>query len=771
MMIDYEKWNVVADIIFSQRNLSGDDGTIHCLCSRAFVQDRELYRSDRNAITDLTETGCQEAVGEHEEDQGEDENTEENELIDEEAQLMASMGLPVEFISSSALRRARKRLRNNANHWEAAPDNLNEEDLHSNQGQMDESSVENTTLQFDWFDVGEEPEEEGKPLTPNVQDGWEAYWSQQGENLLWQGWLATHPDSANSAAEPPWDSPDTKVAWEKHASDTFLYYWEQFTYWTAQGWTTDSSSSAPVETEQPGRVAEAGGEGRLQAACHEVEEFGGQPEGSVAGSSEVIHLLGQISLQSDGANQCNLSPQQANRVSGDDEPCDGGNRKRAASSNTERTESRDSKQDRCHQKNTNQLSERRASNSEDDEDDPPGRRDQKVKRSHELDLEENPQMSTEEAWDKLGLKRSHDPMFESVLTFKADRGRQRAGQAGRNRKKHAGGKAACHVNKHIFFPEEGDTTEPKMSKTFQKVQCFLQRVQKENSTDLTDTVDVPAGQSHDPDEASPACQQSEGPGERLEGQMQEEDVGEHTGLELDGTVQLLQTSHQNVFTVEEEEDEVKFRREVYSLDIPDYLVPEVLDDDNIETTGKTGKKKNKKKNKKRRKCGPLPAEIAAEPELAKYWAQRYRLFSRFDEGIKLDHEGWFSVSPEKIAEHIALRVQDGFHSELIIDAFCGVGGNAIQFALTGKRVLAIDIDPVRLALARHNAHVYQVAERIDFVQGDFLQLAPRLRADVVFLSPPWGGPDYLSADVFDIKTMMAPDGYPFFLTKELQLSY
>jgi len=76
-------------------------------------------------------------------------------------------------------------------------------------------------------------------------------------------------------------------------------------------------------------------------------------------------------------------------------------------------------------------------------------------------------------------------------------------------------------------------------------------------------------------------------------------------------------------------------------------------------------------------------------------------------------------------------------------------------------VLAIDIDAVRLDMARHNAAVYSVAERIDFVQGDFLQLAPCLCGDVVFLSPPWGGPDYLTADVFDIRTMMEPDGYPF----------
>lgn len=120
------------------------------------------------------------------------------------------------------------------------------------------------------------------------------------------------------------------------------------------------------------------------------------------------------------------------------------------------------------------------------------------------------------------------------------------------------------------------------------------------------------------------------------------------------------------------------------------------------------KPKKKKKNKQGRKQ-QVPAEMAAEPELAKYWAQRYRLFSRFDEGIKLDRgqyvthtvsqdlhtvsqsgscvsEGWFSVTPERIAEHIALRVDHSFsQAQLIVDAFCGVGGNAIQFALTGKR--------------------------------------------------------------------------------------
>lgn len=52
-------------------------------------------------------------------------------------------------------------------------------------------------------------------------------------------------------------------------------------------------------------------------------------------------------------------------------------------------------------------------------------------------------------------------------------------------------------------------------------------------------------------------------------------------------------------------------------------------------------------------------------------------------------EGWFSVTPEKIAEHIAQRVQGASQALVIVDAFCGVGGNAIQFALTGNTGTAV----------------------------------------------------------------------------------
>lgn len=120
---------------------------------------------------------------------------------------------------------------------------------------------------------------------------------------------------------------------------------------------------------------------------------------------------------------------------------------------------------------------------------------------------------------------------------------------------------------------------------------------------------------------------------------------------------------------------------------------------------------------------------------------------------------------------------------VIIDAFCGCGGNAIQFALHNIKVIAIDLDPVKLHCAKHNAEIYKVQDKVEFIQGDFFQLAPGLKvrtqrkrnvqdyckdkklrlfnflqADGVFLSPPWGGPSYLRSDVFDLETMIPGNG-------------
>ncbi|KAJ3576546.1 hypothetical protein NP233_g349 [Leucocoprinus birnbaumii] len=153
---------------------------------------------------------------------------------------------------------------------------------------------------------------------------------------------------------------------------------------------------------------------------------------------------------------------------------------------------------------------------------------------------------------------------------------------------------------------------------------------------------------------------------------------------------------------------------------------------------------------------PFYNDASQVPEhLQKYFSQRLRYFLLYDKypGCLLDEEGWYSVTPERIADQIAERCR----CDVVLDAFCGVGGNAIAFAKTCERVIALDTNPTRLALARHNAQIYGVADRIEFIQADYISfaqtfLAPgslatpnsRRKIDVVFLSPPWGGPSYLS---------------------------
>lgn len=62
-------------------------------------------------------------------------------------------------------------------------------------------------------------------------------------------------------------------------------------------------------------------------------------------------------------------------------------------------------------------------------------------------------------------------------------------------------------------------------------------------------------------------------------------------------------------------------------------------------------------------------------------------------------------------------------------------------------------------MAKHNAKVYGVDKHIDFIVGDYFDIAPQLKADVVFLSPPWGGPTYLDDKEYDLKKI-EPDIYP-----------
>ncbi|XP_010121707.1 PREDICTED: trimethylguanosine synthase, partial [Chlamydotis macqueenii] len=410
---------------------------------------------------------------------------------------------------------------------------------------------------------------------------------------------------------------------------------------------------------------------------------------------------------------------------------------------------------------------------EDEDGEPPEYRHAKVKRSHELDVDENPVEDPEETCLVLGFKCGTGQKYGGIPDF-THRSVQYLEKKAKIKSKFLDmRKPRKSKNTHIFFTEEPETS-CKKKKTLMKVAEFLKRVNKPEEEATSQTAS-PQGNA----EASSASSDAEDQESAIATQAttlnteNQKPPSSRVALTEPGGSNLEEEAQDAAASgsdgLDARRQERGCGRQLVSLDIPDYLQVETEEISQAVDEKITVKKKEKKRRRRNKiALGAIPAEIAADPELAKYWAQRYRLFSRFDEGIKLDREGWFSVTPEKIAEHIAIRVSQSFNSNVIVDAFCGVGGNAIQFALTSKRVIAIDIDPEKLRLARNNAEVYGVADQIEFVCGDFMVLAANLQADVVFLSPPWGGPDYATAEIFDIQTMICPDGFEIFrLSKKI----
>ncbi|NXA70752.1 TGS1 synthase, partial [Mohoua ochrocephala] len=774
-----------------------------CLC---FYRDRKLYKLGLKGFyvkddNDSTEQASEEENrcpnGRLKVDTNHALDLEEVEL-DSEAELMKSMGLPLQFGGQPAhrdfvatenyrkknnMKIMKKKKKKKKELQQKHEDKMEQECQEETRGGCIQSVSGELALATEQCEMSSTPQAviEGncesseslasETLPSELKEKWEKYWSEYGEGLLWQSWLKKHQELSSSESIPtaePWNSPDTKEEWEQHYSELYWYYWEQFQYWTSQGWTTESSHDNKVEvngvTQETGVLGEmdlvSPGPEHSEVLSLELSHSSTRSEETLPSGaephSEIISGICNLNLNTEEVEQssaaltvaCNGPEEQSSSDSGSQkEPCDGGSRKRRAS---------------CENKSVNQsgVQESCGSNSdekkhhealllhdqdEDEDEEPPEYRHVKVKR-RQLDVDENPVEDPEETCSVLGFKCGTGQKYGGIPDF-THRSVQYLEKKAKLKSKFLDmRKPRKSKNTHIFFTEESVMT-CKKSKTLKKVEMFLKQVGKPEEEDTSQPA-TPQGKA---EALSVSSSDSEG----------QEGVTATQSVALDAEIQEPLSAR--AACTEAGGSNLEGKVQDAAASGPDEQGPGRPE----HGSGRQLNKEKKRRRRNRNALRTIPPEIAADPELVKYWAQRYRLFSRFDEGIKLDREGWFSVTPEKIAEHIAVRVSQSFNCDIIVDAFCGVGGNAIQFALTSKRVIAIDIDPEKLRLARHNAEVYGVAEHIDFLCGDFLALAAGLRADVVFLSPPWGGPDYATAEIFDIQTMICPDGYPFLITNNI----
>ncbi|AMD21136.1 HEL145Cp [Eremothecium sinecaudum] len=149
--------------------------------------------------------------------------------------------------------------------------------------------------------------------------------------------------------------------------------------------------------------------------------------------------------------------------------------------------------------------------------------------------------------------------------------------------------------------------------------------------------------------------------------------------------------------------------------------------------------------------------------LRKFWNRRKSLFSLVDKGnIYLTDELWYSVTPEVMAKFIAKFIKACIpEATTVLDVFCGGGGNSIQFAKVFDKVYGVDLNLDHLYCTYKNAQAYNVIDRIWLKYGDWVEIAKKgrfqdVKIDCIFASPPWGGPEYLKQEKFDLEKSLIP---------------
>jgi predicted RNA methylase len=116
--------------------------------------------------------------------------------------------------------------------------------------------------------------------------------------------------------------------------------------------------------------------------------------------------------------------------------------------------------------------------------------------------------------------------------------------------------------------------------------------------------------------------------------------------------------------------------------------------------------------------------------------------------MAMDSVGLFSVTDRHSADQLTALVSEYLtrfksipdHKAVITDACACVGGNTLSFAKRFGTVNAFELDPIRYNMLIHNLTISGCLTNVIARCDDFVGL--NNSSHVIFIDPPWGGPDY-----------------------------
>jgi predicted RNA methylase len=119
--------------------------------------------------------------------------------------------------------------------------------------------------------------------------------------------------------------------------------------------------------------------------------------------------------------------------------------------------------------------------------------------------------------------------------------------------------------------------------------------------------------------------------------------------------------------------------------------------------------------------------------------------------LTLTEEGSYSVTRRRDADRILTAMKQILHTldnKSITDATGCVGGDTIHFGLNFKQVESIELKKENYLALKNNVSIYGLTN-VNFHLGDATELF-NWKTDVLYVDPPWGGPDYKEKKDLDL---------------------
>lgn len=118
--------------------------------------------------------------------------------------------------------------------------------------------------------------------------------------------------------------------------------------------------------------------------------------------------------------------------------------------------------------------------------------------------------------------------------------------------------------------------------------------------------------------------------------------------------------------------------------------------------------------------------------------------------IRLDEEALFSVTDQLTADKISNELLKFVTCDATVtDGTACIGGNTFSLSRVFHHVNAVELDKKRYDYLVHNMSILG-ADNVSCYKGDILDWLPKLDHALLFLDPPWGGPEYKSLDLVDL---------------------